>query len=75
MVDVIELLNEPAGFDGAAFDQVVRQFWQDGYNVVRSAAGGGIKIMIGDAFLGVQVSVMIFNCGNAHSDWPMAELD
>lgn len=55
MIDVIELLNEPAGFQGGAFAQVVRQFWTDGYTAVRDAAGSEIKVMIGDAFLGVQV--------------------
>ncbi|KAF8071947.1 glycoside hydrolase family 5 protein [Lyophyllum atratum] len=54
MIDVIELLNEPAGFRGDDWAQAVRQFWLDGYDAVRSAAGNGIKIMIGDAFLGVQ---------------------
>ncbi|KAF8227308.1 exo-beta-1,3-glucanase [Tricholoma matsutake] len=54
MVDVIELLNEPAGFIGNAWSQAIRQFWLDGYDAVRQAAGAGIKVMIGDAFLGVQ---------------------
>jgi hypothetical protein len=54
LIDVIELLNEPAGFlDG--FASVVRQFWLDGYAVVRDAVGGGLKVMIGDAFLGPEV--------------------
>jgi hypothetical protein len=56
MVDVIELLNEAAGFTSDQFAQTVRQFWQDGYDVVRDAVGGNIKVMIGDAFLGVDVS-------------------
>lgn len=56
-VDVIELLNEPAGFDGDT-GAVVRQFWSDGYNAVRAAIGGGVKIMIGDAFLGVSVRIV-----------------
>lgn len=56
MVDVIELLNEPAGFD-ANVASVVRQFWNDGYNAVRGAIGGGVKVMIGDAFLGVSVRI------------------
>ncbi|KAF8896377.1 glycoside hydrolase family 5 protein [Infundibulicybe gibba] len=54
MVDVVELLNEPGGFLSATFAQVVRQFWLDGYAAVRNEAGSSIKIMIGDAFLGVQ---------------------
>ena len=55
MVDVIELLNEAAGFMGHAWAAAIRQFWLDGYEAVRQAAGAGIKVMIGDAFLGVQV--------------------
>ncbi|GLB40440.1 putative brix [Lyophyllum shimeji] len=51
---VIELLNEPAGFRGDDWAQTIRQFWLDGYDAVRKAAGNGIKVMIGDAFLGVQ---------------------
>jgi len=54
MVDVIELLNEPAGFLGSSWAAAIRQFWLDGYDAVRQAAGAGIKVMIGDAFLGVQ---------------------
>ncbi|KII89968.1 glycoside hydrolase family 5 protein [Plicaturopsis crispa FD-325 SS-3] len=53
MIDVLELLNEPAGFESSSFAQTVRDYWSDGYNVVRDAVGGGLKIMIGDAFLGV----------------------
>lgn len=54
MIDVLELLNEPAGFTNSQWASVIRQFWQDGYNVVRTVAGSSMKIMIGDAFLGVQ---------------------
>ncbi|KAG5638777.1 hypothetical protein H0H81_010198 [Sphagnurus paluster] len=54
MIDVIELLNEPAGFRGDNWAQVIRQFWLDGYDAVRQAAGNDTKVMIGDAFLGVQ---------------------
>ncbi|KAA1467483.1 glycoside hydrolase [Dentipellis sp. KUC8613] len=54
MVDVVELLNEAAGFRGDNWASAVRQFWQDGYNTVRDAAGQTVKVMIGDAFLGVQ---------------------
>ncbi|KAJ6505985.1 glycoside hydrolase family 5 protein [Mycena vulgaris] len=53
MVDIIELLNEPAAFSSSAFASTLRQFWQDGYGAVRSAAGAGNQVMIGDGFLGV----------------------
>lgn len=54
MIDVLELLNEPAGFTSDAWAATIRQFWSDAYDAVRSAAGAQMKIMIGDAFLGVQ---------------------
>ncbi|KAJ7104177.1 glycoside hydrolase family 5 protein [Mycena belliarum] len=53
LVDIIELLNEPAAFTSSAFASTLRQFWQDGYGAVRSAAGSSNKVMIGDGFLGV----------------------
>ncbi|KIM39880.1 glycoside hydrolase family 5 protein [Hebeloma cylindrosporum] len=52
-VDVIELLNEPAGFRGDDWAAAVRSFWEEAYDAVRQAAGEDVKIMIGDAFLGV----------------------
>ncbi|KAG5642576.1 hypothetical protein DXG03_002527 [Asterophora parasitica] len=55
LVDVIELLNEPAGFRGDQWANGVRQYWLDGYDAVRQAGGDNIKVMIGDAFLGVSV--------------------
>lgn len=55
MIDVIELLNEPAGFYGDSYAQIIRQFFQEGYEMVRETAGDNLKVMIGDAFLGVQV--------------------
>jgi glucan 1,3-beta-glucosidase len=55
MIDIIELLNEPAGFENDQWANVIRQFWQDGYDVVRQAVGGGLKIMIGNGFLDLDV--------------------
>ena len=57
MIDVLELLNEPTAFRPGIQD-VLTGYWQDGYNVVRQAAGNNIKIMIGDGFLGVDVCVL-----------------
>jgi glucan 1,3-beta-glucosidase len=56
LIDIIELLNEPGGFRSEAFAAAVRQYFLDGYNVVREAAGGAPKVMISDAFLTVAVS-------------------
>ncbi|KZT07815.1 glycoside hydrolase family 5 protein [Laetiporus sulphureus 93-53] len=52
MVNVIELLNEPAGYDGDV-DAVIGTYWKGGYSVVRNATGTENQVMIGDAFLGV----------------------
>jgi glucan 1,3-beta-glucosidase len=57
-VDVIELLNEPAGFESSDFANVVRQYWSDGYQAVRNTAGGGVKVMFGNAFLSFSVSIL-----------------
>lgn len=56
MIDVMELLNEPTAYRSGIPD-VLRGFWQDGYDVVRDAAGDAIQVMIGDGFLGVDVRV------------------
>lgn len=53
MVDVLELLNEAAGFEGAQWAAAIRQFFQDAYSEVRNVSRPDMKIMIGDAFLGV----------------------
>ncbi|KAL1738083.1 glycoside hydrolase superfamily, partial [Schizophyllum fasciatum] len=53
LVDVLELLNEGAGFRGDDWASAIRQFFRDGYEAVREEAGGDVKVMIGDAFLGV----------------------
>ncbi|TEB33365.1 glycoside hydrolase family 5 protein [Coprinellus micaceus] len=53
LIDVLELLNEPAGFRGDAWESAVRGFWEDGYDAVREVAGEEMRVMIGDAFLGV----------------------
>jgi len=53
MLNVIELLNEPAAFIGGDFPDVLRSYWLDGYDVIREYAGGNIQVMISDGFLGV----------------------
>ncbi|KAI0950938.1 hypothetical protein AcW1_008108 [Taiwanofungus camphoratus] len=54
MVDVIELLNEPAAGWVSDIDDAIGQYWQDGYQVVRKAVGNKTQVMIEDGFLGVQ---------------------
>lgn len=52
-VSVIQLLNELAGFRGQQWSDQARNFWQAGYDRVRAVAGNNVKVMIGDAFLGI----------------------
>lgn len=52
MIDILELLNEPAGFVSDEFAAIVRQYWLDGYNAVREV-DPNLVVMIGDAFLTV----------------------
>ena len=54
MIDVLELLNEPGGWQ-EDIARVVSDFYENAYNAVREAAGPSLKIMISDAFLGVGV--------------------
>jgi glucan 1,3-beta-glucosidase len=55
MLDVLELINEAAGFEGQNWLDNIRQFYQDGYNAVRDVAGQDLVVMIGDAFSPVDV--------------------
>ncbi|KAF8972127.1 glycoside hydrolase family 5 protein [Flammula alnicola] len=52
-VGVLELLNEGGGFIDSAWAAAVRSYFTDAYAAVREAAGQDVKVMIGDAFLGV----------------------
>ncbi|KZT36076.1 glycoside hydrolase, partial [Sistotremastrum suecicum HHB10207 ss-3] len=53
MIDILEFLNEPIAFQSDAWASAVRGFWQNAYTAVRNAVGGGLTMMIGDGFLGV----------------------
>ncbi|PWN47653.1 glycoside hydrolase [Violaceomyces palustris] len=48
-VTVIELLNEPAGFNGNALLEYTKQFYRDGYGAVRQSFGN-VAVAIHDAF-------------------------
>ncbi|KAH9838253.1 glycoside hydrolase [Rhodofomes roseus] len=52
MVNVIELLNEPAGWVSDV-GSAIGTYWKDGYSIVRNITGTENTVMIGDAFLGV----------------------
>ncbi|KAF8656255.1 hypothetical protein AX16_002691 [Volvariella volvacea WC 439] len=53
MIDILQLLNEPAGFRGDNWLNAIRQYWLDGYDAVRQADESGMRVMIGDGFVGV----------------------
>lgn len=53
LIDVLELLNEGAGFRGDNWASAARKYFSDGYSAVRQAVGDDMVVMIGDAFLGV----------------------
>jgi glucan 1,3-beta-glucosidase len=55
MIDILELLNEPAGFLGDSYVGVLRQFFQNGYNEVRATTGSSLSVMIADSFIGLSV--------------------
>lgn len=54
MIDILELINEPGAFV-PAINSALPGYFRDGYQVVRDAAGGALKVMIMDGFLGVNV--------------------
>ena len=56
MIDVLELLNEPGGWQ-SDIAAAIGGYWTDAYHAVRNATGDALQVMIGDAFLGVDVSV------------------
>ncbi len=58
MIDVLELLNEPTAFT-SSIGSVLKGYWQQGYQMVRTSAGSSLKVMIMDGFLGVQVSFVV----------------
>ncbi len=54
MIDILELINEPV----ASLPNVgnnLASYYKQGYQVVRTATGNGLQVMISDGFLGVQV--------------------
>ncbi|PPQ76322.1 hypothetical protein CVT24_008381 [Panaeolus cyanescens] len=56
-VSVIEFLNEPAGFRGPEWVAATRDFFSRAYQAVREVAGDNVKVMISDAYVGVETWV------------------
>jgi glucan 1,3-beta-glucosidase len=57
VVTMLALLNEPATFNGDAFNRATRQYWYDAYGAARypfvpqgSASKSGLALIISDGF-------------------------
>jgi len=55
-IDVLEVMNEPAGFLGDVFTSVLRQYYIDAYDAIRNATGDRMGVMFSDGFRGLDVS-------------------
>ena len=44
----------------SSIGNVIASYWKNGYQAVRTVAGSSLKIMIMDAFLGVQVGRLLY---------------
>lgn len=55
-IDVLEVMNEPAGFLGDDFTNVLRQYYIDAYNAIRTGVGNTTGVMFSDGFRGLDVS-------------------
>jgi hypothetical protein len=58
-IDILEVMNEPAGFLGDDFTNVLRQYYIDSYNAIRTAIGNGTGVMFSDGFRGLDVSTSL----------------
>ena len=56
-INVLEVMNEPAGFLGNDFTSVLKQYYIDTYGVIREAAGDDMGVMFSDGFHGLDVSI------------------
>lgn len=57
-IDILEVMNEPGGFLGDGFTNVLRQYYIDSYNAIRTAVGNGTGVMFSDGFRGLDVSTL-----------------
>lgn len=57
-IDILEVMNEPAGFLGNSFATVLRQYYIEVYNSIRMVVGNGTGVMFSDGFLGLDVSTI-----------------
>ena len=57
-IDILEVMNEPAGFLGSSFTNVLRQYYIEVYDSIRMAFGNVTGVMFSDGFLGLDVSTL-----------------
>jgi hypothetical protein len=57
-IDILEVMNEPAGFLGDSFTSVLRQYYIESYDSIRMALGNSTGVMFSDGFLGLDVSTL-----------------
>lgn len=55
-INVLEVMNEPAGFLGDDFTNVLRQYYIDTYDTIRAETGNSTGVMFSDGFRGLSVS-------------------
>ena len=55
-INILEVMNEPAGFLGDSFTSVLRQYYIDAYDAIRAANGNDTGVMLSDGFRGLDVS-------------------
>ena len=70
-IDILEVMNEPAGFLGDGFTNVLKQYYVDSYNAIRAAVGNGTGVMFSDGFHGLDVSTLtkcVFELPLRHSN-------
>ena len=48
-------MNEPAGFLGDDFTNVLKQYYYDTYNIIRKTVGDDMGVMLSDGFRGLDV--------------------
>jgi glucan 1,3-beta-glucosidase len=56
-IDILEVMNEPAGFLGDDFTNTLRQYYIDSYNAIRATAGNITGVMFSDGFRGLDVTL------------------
>ena len=55
-INVFEVMNEPAGFLGDDFTNVLRQYYINAYGAIRTESGNSTGVMFSDGFRGLDVS-------------------